>query len=53
MLTLSFFGFSSIAKGVAAERFKPDVKAERDMLGSFIRHGLTEKESESEILLQM
>ena len=44
---------SSIASEVAAERFKPDVKDERDMLASFIRHGLTQTESESEILLQM
>ncbi|KAL7928559.1 cytochrome P450 [Trichoderma chlorosporum] len=50
---LGFGRIMSIAKDVAAERFKPDVKAERDMLGSFIRHGLTQTESESEILLQI
>ncbi|KAL7784320.1 cytochrome P450 [Trichoderma ceciliae] len=50
---LGFGRIMSIAKAVAAERFKPDFKAERDMLGSFIRHGLTQKESESEILLQI
>ncbi|KAL7948158.1 cytochrome P450 [Trichoderma barbatum] len=50
---LGFGRIMSIARDVAAERFKPDVKAERDMLGSFIRHGLTQTESESEILLQI
>ncbi|KAL6857328.1 cytochrome P450 [Trichoderma novae-zelandiae] len=50
---LGFGRIMSIAKDVAAERFKPDVKDERDMLASFIRHGLTQTESESEILLQI
>ncbi|RFU82160.1 pisatin demethylase [Trichoderma arundinaceum] len=50
---LGFGRIMGIAKDVAAERFKSDVKDERDMLGSFIRHGLTQKESESEILLQI
>jgi hypothetical protein len=42
-----------IAKEVAAERFRPNKKEERDMLGSFIRHGLTQREAQSELLLQM
>ncbi|KAM0257753.1 hypothetical protein ACHAQJ_004204 [Trichoderma viride] len=50
---LGFGRIMSIAKDVAAKRFKPDAKAEKDMLGSFIRHGLSQKESESEILLQI
>ncbi len=43
----------SIAKGFVAERLGPDKKTRRDMLGSFIRHGLTQKEAQSEALLQM
>ncbi|OTA01466.1 cytochrome P450 [Trichoderma parareesei] len=50
---LGFGRIMSIAKDVAAERFKPDVNDERDMLASFIRHGLTPTEAESEILLQI
>lgn len=42
-----------IAKDVAAERFGPDKKIQKDMLGSFVAHGLTQKEAGSEILLQM
>jgi hypothetical protein len=44
---------SRIAKKVTAERFGPDKKVRKDMLGSFVAHGLTQKEAESEILLQM
>ncbi|KAL6874463.1 cytochrome P450 [Trichoderma longibrachiatum] len=50
---LGFGRIMSIAKDVAAERFKSDIKEGRDMLASFIRHGLTQTESESEILLQI
>jgi hypothetical protein len=42
-----------LAKQVAAERYGPDKKVNDDMLGSFVRHGLTQKEAESETLLQM
>lgn len=42
-----------IAKKVVEERFGPDSKNQRDMLGSFIRHGLTQREAQSESLLQM
>ncbi|RBR15426.1 hypothetical protein FVER53590_09331 [Fusarium verticillioides] len=42
----------TIAKQVTAERFGLDKKVQKDMLGSFIAHGLTQKEAESEILLQ-
>lgn len=40
-------------KEVVDQRFGPDAKDQRDMLGSFIRHGLTRDEAESETLLQM
>jgi hypothetical protein len=42
-----------VAKEVAGERFGPDAKVRDDMLGSFVRHGLTRAETESEALLQM
>ncbi|WYZ41627.1 hypothetical protein EsH8_V_000522 [Colletotrichum jinshuiense] len=50
---LGFGKVMGIAKKVAAERFGPDKKVQRDMLGSFIAHGLTQEEAESEILLQI
>ena len=42
-----------ITKEVVDQRFSPDAEDQRDMLGSFIRHGLTRDEAESETLLQM
>ncbi|KAK3317638.1 pisatin demethylase [Cercophora scortea] len=43
----------NIANQVAAERFGPDKQVHRDMLGSFVRHGVTQEEAESESLLQI
>jgi hypothetical protein len=43
----------SVAHQVVAERFRPDSKDERDMLGSFIRHGVSQSEAEAESLVQM
>ncbi|EOO00516.1 putative cytochrome p450 protein [Phaeoacremonium minimum UCRPA7] len=43
----------AIAKEKAAERFGPDKKVQKDMLGSFVAHGLTEQEAQSEILVQV
>ena len=43
----------SIAKQIVGERFGPNKKVQRDMLGSFIAHGLTQDEAESEILVQV
>jgi len=43
----------SIAHELVAQRFGPDMKERRDMLGSFVRHGLTQKEAEVESLVQM
>ncbi|KXH40933.1 hypothetical protein CSAL01_09551 [Colletotrichum salicis] len=37
----------------SAERFGSGGKVQRDMLGSFVTHGLTQEEAESEILLQI
>lgn len=49
-------GFGRIL-GISAERvasrFGPDARKTQDMLGSFIRHGLTQEEAESEAVLQM
>ncbi|PCD35950.1 hypothetical protein AU210_008505 [Fusarium oxysporum f. sp. radicis-cucumerinum] len=50
---LGFGKLMGIAKQVTAERFGPDKKVQKDMLGSFVAHGLTQKEAESEILLQI
>ncbi len=42
-----------IAKEIVGRRFGPNAKVKNDMLGSFIRHGLTKLETEAEALLQM
>lgn len=42
-----------MAKRIAKERFHPDAVPQRDMLGSFIRHGLTQDEVAGETLLQV
>jgi hypothetical protein len=42
-----------IAKATAAERFGPDKKVQKDMLGSFVARGLTQEEAEAEIMLQV
>jgi len=44
---------SRIIKQVVAERFGPARKTVPDMLGSFVHHGLTQEEAESETILQM
>ncbi|KAL1801682.1 hypothetical protein ACET3X_002024 [Alternaria dauci] len=50
---LGFGAFINVAKKVVAERFAPDAKSQSDMLGSFIRHGLTPDQASSEALLQI
>ena len=42
-----------IAKKTVSERFGPSKKVQEDMLGSFVRHGLTNEEAVSESLFQM
>jgi hypothetical protein len=42
-----------MAKEIVGERFGPNKKVQKDMLGSFIAHGLTQEEAESEILVQV
>jgi Cytochrome P450 len=42
-----------IAQEVVAERFQEGNKGKQDMLGSFINHGITQEEAESETILQV
>jgi hypothetical protein len=42
-----------IVKQITSERYGLDKKIQQDMLGSFVRHGLTQTEAESETLVQM
>ncbi|KAE9376093.1 pisatin demethylase [Stipitochalara longipes BDJ] len=42
-----------ITKKVVAQRFGPNKKVERDMLGSFVAHGLNQEDAESEIVIQI
>ncbi|KAF7872456.1 hypothetical protein EAF04_003377 [Stromatinia cepivora] len=50
------FGFGKmiqVAREIVAERFGESKKIRNDMLGSFIKHGLTQEEANSETLLQV
>jgi hypothetical protein len=48
------FGFlMGVAKKVIAERYGPEKVVRRDMLGPFVRHGLTQEEAESNSVLQV
>ncbi|KAL2849496.1 cytochrome P450 [Aspergillus pseudoustus] len=42
-----------VARKIVATRYGPDKKVRRDMLGSFISHGLTQEEAEQETVLQI
>lgn len=42
-----------ITNKVVAERFGPNKKVQRDMLGSFVSHGLTQEEAESGMFIQI
>ena len=42
-----------IAQKMVAERFGHDKKIKQDMLGSFLAHGMSQEEAESETVLQM
>ena len=42
-----------VTNKAVAERFKPGAEQQHDMLGSFIRHGLTQEEASGEALLQV
>ncbi|OLN85878.1 Pisatin demethylase 19 [Colletotrichum chlorophyti] len=51
--SLGFGKVMGVAKEVAAERYGPNKKVQKDMLGSFVAHGLTQDEAEAEILVQI
>jgi len=42
-----------MAKAIVAERYGEKKIERRDMLGSFLEHGLSQKEAEAESLVQM
>lgn len=44
---------NSVSRQVVGERFGPDTKPSQDMLDAFIRRGLSQKEAEVEVILQM
>jgi cytochrome P450 len=50
---LGFGRIIGVAHKAVAERFGADAKQVDDMIGSFIRHGLTQTECESETMLQI
>ena len=41
------------AKKLVAKRFGKDKEEKQDMLGSFVKHGLTQREAETEATFQM
>ncbi|PMD31924.1 cytochrome P450 [Hyaloscypha variabilis F] len=45
--------FMGIGKKVVAERFGPDKKIKQDMIGSLLAHGLSQREVQTETLLQI
>lgn len=50
---IGFGRVMGIAQQVVGERFKPDALSRKDMLGSFVRNGLSEEECQSEVLVQI
>jgi cytochrome P450 len=50
---VGFGAFLGIAKNIVAKRFASTLPQQFDMLGSFMRHGLTAEEVSSEALLQI
>ena len=47
------FRSPQVAHEVVSKRFQPDVAPQNDMLGSFLRHGLTQEQAESEIIVSL
>lgn len=43
----------AFAKQIVGKRFGPKAVVRQDMLGSFVRHGLSQREAEAESLVQM
>ncbi|ERS98938.1 hypothetical protein HMPREF1624_04131 [Sporothrix schenckii ATCC 58251] len=50
---VGFGRFIAVAKQIVGERLASDQPKRRDMLGSFLAHGLTREEAEGETLLQI
>ncbi|EKD12716.1 uncharacterized protein L3040_006865 [Drepanopeziza brunnea f. sp. 'multigermtubi'] len=50
---LGFGAFIGVAKKVVRERFQPGAESKRDMMASFMRHGLTQDELAGESLLNV
>ncbi|KAH7303982.1 cytochrome P450 [Stachybotrys elegans] len=50
---IGFGAFIGVANRKVAERFEPDSGSHPDMLGSFIRHGLSKEEASREALLNV
>ncbi|KAF4456709.1 hypothetical protein F53441_1265 [Fusarium austroafricanum] len=50
---LGFGAFIGVANKKVAERFAPGAESRPDMLGSFIRHGLTQEQASRESLLNV
>ncbi|TGO42578.1 hypothetical protein BHYA_0007g00800 [Botrytis hyacinthi] len=50
---LGFGKMIQVAKDIVAKRFGESKEVQNDMLGSFIAHGLTQEEANSETLLQV
>lgn len=42
-----------VAKRIVSERFQPDAKPVLDMMGSFVKYGLSQEECESEAMVQV
>ncbi|KAK4167943.1 cytochrome P450 [Cladorrhinum sp. PSN259] len=51
--TVGFGRIKKIARDKSAERFGPSAKLKNDMLGSFVKHGLTQNEANNEIVIQI
>ncbi|RYO85039.1 hypothetical protein DL766_005680 [Monosporascus sp. MC13-8B] len=43
----------AVAREIVAKRFEPKAEEQQDMLGAFIRHGLTQRQCETEVLFQI
>ncbi|EFX04330.1 benzoate 4-monooxygenase cytochrome p450 [Grosmannia clavigera kw1407] len=50
---VGFGAFIAVAKEIVSERLASDNPYQKDMLGSFLAHGLTREEAEGETLLQI
>lgn len=42
-----------LAEEVVAERYGPDAKERKDMLGAFVKHGLEQRQAQAEVILQL